>query len=351
MEKKKWVSLLSSGVMAALITCNFSSVEASNKEIQINIDNQTVSTDVKPIIVNGTTLVPISAILNKFQNIGLMWDDKSKSIIVSKNNEKINLKIGSTVATSSNRTYKLNEPAQLIQSRVMVPIRFFAEFSGAEVNWNKLDSTVYIKSPEQYVSIAPENKNVKLYPMKVDKYGGYIGMIVEIEGKKQQFNDWSSIDYIRYKPVVQYVDLTNDGKKEVVVFYTEATGTGMHLGKVHIINPTNFKELKVESLDESIKKHIQSKVEKYDDRVEVKVTVDNGFESVKKIADDTNNKDYYNDKVGFGAVIYYKIENGKLIATAAGSISPAAFVGELKITYGFQGDQFVAEKLEYTEYK
>ncbi|KMY52302.1 hypothetical protein AC625_10375 [Peribacillus loiseleuriae] len=66
------------------------------------------------------------------------------------------------------------------------------------------------------------------------------------------------------------MDLTNDWKKEVVVFYTEGTGTGLSLGKVHIINPTNFKELKIESLDEIIKKHIQSKVEKYDDRVEVK---------------------------------------------------------------------------------
>ncbi|KMY42797.1 copper amine oxidase N-terminal domain-containing protein [Peribacillus loiseleuriae] len=350
MKKKKWVGLLSSGVMAALITYNFSSVEASDKAIQINLDNRIVSTDVKPIIVNGTTLVPISTIVNNLQNIGLIWDNKSKTILVSNNNEKINLKIGSTVATSSNRTYKLNEPAQLIQSRVMVPIRFLAEFSGAEVNWNKSDSTVYINSPEQNISIAPENKNVKLYPMKVNKYGAYIGMIVEIEGKKQQFNDWRSVDS-RYKPVIQYIDLTNDGKKEVVVLYTEATGTEMHLGKVHIINPTNFKELKIESLDEIIKKHIQSKVEKYDDRVEVKVTVDNGFESVNKIADDTKNKNYYFDNVGFGAVIYYKIENGRLIATASGYISPATYVGELKIIYGVQGDQFVAEKVEYTELK
>lgn len=349
MEKRKSIGILSLGLMIAFVIYNSPSAMAKDKTIQVNIDNQNVETDVNPIINNGTTLIPVNTISNNFPHLELMWDNQSKTLRVINNNETIHLEVGEKVATSSQNIYQLNEPAQIIQSRVMAPIRFIAEITGSTVKWNSSDRTVYIQSSEPPVSVAPENNKVKLYPAKVDEYGAWNGMVLEINGEKKQFENWKGGDST-HKPVVRYIDLTNDGTQEVIVSYTKGTGTGVHLGQVHVINPNNLEEFKVESLDETVEKHVQSTVEKYGDRVEAKVAIDNEPVSVKVIPDNAENKDFYNDEVTFGSSIYYSIEKGKLTAKITGNISPAAVVGELKITYGFRGGQLKAEKVEYTEF-
>ena len=118
----------------------------------------------------------------------------------------------------------------------MVPIRFIAELYDAEVGWDTKERMIYIYTPDVDVSTAEENGDVKLYPVSATKYGRYEGMVVEVEGRKRVFEDWNGGDGTR-KPVIQYQDVTGDGKPDVVVFYVDGTGTGLYMGRCMLSTP------------------------------------------------------------------------------------------------------------------
>ena len=65
------------------------------------------------------------------------------------------------------------------------------------------------------VSVAPENNDVRLYPMSVEGSGYiYNGLVVEANGKKREFSDWRA-EGGSYKPEVHELDLNGDGKKRL----------------------------------------------------------------------------------------------------------------------------------------
>lgn len=200
---------------------------------------------------------------------------------------------------------------------------------------------------EQYVSVAPENENVRLYPMKVDGSGYiYSGMILEVDGKTREYNDWQG-EGGSYKPEVHELDLNGDGKKEIVVLYTEGHGTGIYLGQARIIDPVTLDEMKMQSLDEIVKQHVESKVTVTSDRIDVDVTIDGVRAEPFRLEGDTSGG-VYNEKLGFGGVTYYSVEDGKLVVSASGSYGVALYAGDLTFAYEYMDGEWKAADLKYS---
>ena len=64
--------------------------------------------------------------------------------------------------------------------------------------------------------VARENENVRLYPMKVEGSGYiYNGMILEVDGKVQEFSDWQG-EGGSYKPEVHELDLKWTARKKLL---------------------------------------------------------------------------------------------------------------------------------------
>ena len=63
--------------------------------------------------------------------------------IVGRDNEIV-LKIGETTAYVNGEVYELDVPANVIEGRTMVPIRFVSEAIGAVVDWDGETKTVII---------------------------------------------------------------------------------------------------------------------------------------------------------------------------------------------------------------
>ncbi|MGN7411249.1 hypothetical protein [Paenibacillus sp. SAF-068] len=200
---------------------------------------------------------------------------------------------------------------------------------------------------EEYVSVAPENENVRLYPMKVEGSGYiYNGMILEVDGKTREFGDWQG-EGGSYKPEVHELDLNGDGQKEIVVLYTEGHGTGIYLGQARIINPVTLEEMKMQSLDEIAKQHVKSVVTVSSDRVDVDVTVDGVQAEPLQIEEDTSGG-VYNKELKFGGVTYYSVENGQLVVSAAGSYGAALYAGDLTFAYEYQDGEWKVANLKYS---
>lgn len=125
----------------------FSTLTASaDSSIRVTINGAEISYDQPPVVVADRTLVPLRGI---FESLGasVAWDGASQTVTASKGNQHIVLKIGSKQAYINQISYILDAPAQILNDRTLVPIRFVSEALGATVQWNGPLRTVEIETP------------------------------------------------------------------------------------------------------------------------------------------------------------------------------------------------------------
>ncbi|UPK45120.1 hypothetical protein [Paenibacillus pabuli] len=200
---------------------------------------------------------------------------------------------------------------------------------------------------EGYISVAPENESVRLYPMKVEGSGYiYNGMVLEVNGKTREFSKWQG-EGGSYKPEVHELDLNGDGKKEIVVLFTAGHGTGIYLGEAHIIDPETLEEMKMQSLAEIVKQHVNSKVSVAPGQVTIDITVDGVHAEPSLIEEDTSGG-VYNEELKFGSVVYYSVEDGKLVVSASGAYGTGVYDGDLTFAYTYQDGEWKAADLKYS---
>jgi len=119
---------------------------ASDDTIRVTVDSKPVTfADQDPVIKNDRTLVPLRAI---FEALGaeVTWDEASRTVKGIKDSNTIILIIGEANATVNGNTVKLDQPAEIINDRTMVPVRFISESLGCEVTWLDKARTVVIVS-------------------------------------------------------------------------------------------------------------------------------------------------------------------------------------------------------------
>lgn len=99
--------------------------------------------DQYPIVVNGSTLVPIRSVS---ENLGadVSWNGEDKSVTIQKDGCEIVLTIDSTAVTVDKEQYQTPQAPQIINNRTMVPLRFIAEAYNISVDWNQDTRTVLI---------------------------------------------------------------------------------------------------------------------------------------------------------------------------------------------------------------
>lgn len=235
---------------------------------------------------------------------------------------------------------------QIINDRVMVPIRFIAEELGADVQWDEHTNSVYIKDEQKIISNLLE-ADAKLYPFQ-ETDGSYKGFILEIKGERKYF-DWENTVNPTYAPKMLYDDINNDGKNELIIILTVATGTGVHIEEPHIINTDEFTELIVENPQQIVTDNIKSEITDNKDYVNIQITV--GDENVSIIKEKTEAVNWFSNVV-FDNSRQYEIIDGHLIMSMGAQVSPGMFIGEIKIIYAFDFNKniFKHETIEFIEY-
>lgn len=89
---------------------------------------------ITPFISKGRTMVPVRGV---FENIGadVSYDDKTETVTCKIMNNTVELVIGSNIAKVDDKLYELDVPAQIIDGRTVVPLRFIAERFDTYVVW------------------------------------------------------------------------------------------------------------------------------------------------------------------------------------------------------------------------
>lgn len=81
-----------------------------------------------------------------FEALGteINWDEKTQTVTATKDITTITVIIGSQQATVNGQVKPLDVPAQIINGRTLVPVRFISESLGASVIWDETIQTVTI---------------------------------------------------------------------------------------------------------------------------------------------------------------------------------------------------------------
>ncbi|KJS65172.1 MAG: hypothetical protein JL50_15170 [Peptococcaceae bacterium BICA1-7] len=134
------------------LTISFSEVSEANNGISIILNDQKLIFDQPPVIEDGTVLVPMRALLEKF-NMAIEYDSNSETVTAKNKNTTIIVTINSKIALINNNTKKLRVAPRIINSRTMVPIRFISEALGDEVVWHEDIKTVNITNKDYALPI------------------------------------------------------------------------------------------------------------------------------------------------------------------------------------------------------
>lgn len=108
-----------------------------------------------PIIVNDRTLLPVRAVVEAIGG-SVDWDEDSRTVTLTKNEETIKLTIDSEIALLNSEEKNLDTAPTIINNRTMLPIRFIAENFGFNVEWDEQTQEITILQAEANKPNAPE---------------------------------------------------------------------------------------------------------------------------------------------------------------------------------------------------
>lgn len=117
----------------------------ADKPATVTIDGIRQSYEQPPVIVDGTTLVPLRAI---FEALGanITWDSGTQTVIARKEFKQVTLTVGDARGFIDSREQKLDQPATIVDGHTMVPLRFVSEAFGCQVGWDGETKTVAIRT-------------------------------------------------------------------------------------------------------------------------------------------------------------------------------------------------------------
>jgi len=112
--------------------------------ITVKVNGSLVSFDQSPVVSNGRVLVPLRAI---FERLGAQvnWNNITQTVTATKGATIIKVVINDSSPTVNGVSKKLDVPAQIVNGRTMVPVRFISESLGAKVEWNESTKTVTVE--------------------------------------------------------------------------------------------------------------------------------------------------------------------------------------------------------------
>jgi hypothetical protein len=119
---------------------------AKSDTIKVMYDGKTIEFDVQPEIIDDRVMVPMRTIFETF-GAKVKWDGDSQTITAKKKSKTIEMTIGSEDMTKNDETYSFDTAPVIEDGRTLVPVRAISDMLGLDVDWNSDDKTVTITTP------------------------------------------------------------------------------------------------------------------------------------------------------------------------------------------------------------
>ncbi|MBU8905963.1 copper amine oxidase N-terminal domain-containing protein [Desertibacillus haloalkaliphilus] len=146
-------------MLAFALILSIAPVQAdASSPITVFVDGEKLEFTNDPLLENNRTIVEFRPI---FEALGMSvgWEQATQKVTGEMPGTNITLTINQTTAYVNGDAQQLDVPAQILQGRTLVPLRFISEATGADVSWNQQTQTVTIEtviSEEEDEGLAPE---------------------------------------------------------------------------------------------------------------------------------------------------------------------------------------------------
>lgn len=113
--------------------------------ILVKYENKPIYCDVPARIVNDRTLIPFRALFEAM-NCTVDYDDVTETATATDTIITIKLTNNSNTAYVDGVAYELDVPAQIIDDRFLIPLRFVSEAMGSKVDWEPFGQSVSVSA-------------------------------------------------------------------------------------------------------------------------------------------------------------------------------------------------------------
>ncbi|MEX2414964.1 MAG: stalk domain-containing protein [Paenibacillaceae bacterium] len=111
------------------------------------LDGRTMSFDVAPLIIKGTTLVPMRAIFEELGANITTWSPTTQTVTAQRNQTEFMYTIGETYVIINGWKVNISSaPGMTKDYRTLIPLRMVSESLGAEVDYDNTTKTITINS-------------------------------------------------------------------------------------------------------------------------------------------------------------------------------------------------------------
>ena len=119
----------------------------ASDEIIVIIDGERVDflDGQDPVIINNRTLVPVRGIFEQL-GFDIEWNGNTRQVKLKKGLNVVIVTIDSKTLITNGENHTLDVPAQLINGRTMLPIRAVLDKLGYEMEWDGATSSVHIST-------------------------------------------------------------------------------------------------------------------------------------------------------------------------------------------------------------
>jgi len=155
------------------------------------VDGELLRFDTQPLVYQNRTLVPMRMI---FESLGadVSWEAATSTAVARLGNVTLRLPIGSPKVMKNGTSLQLDVPAQLVNGRTMVPVRFIAEAFGSQVDWDPKGKVTIKSTAAPVVRIISGDATVtdqQLQQVRAEVYGAKYVEQLEALLPGQSFRD------------------------------------------------------------------------------------------------------------------------------------------------------------------
>lgn len=111
---------------------------------RVEVNGESVKTDVPPIIKNNRVLIPMRAI---FEALGaeIDWNGETRTVLANTEKDSVRCEIDNNLMTVNGVAKTLDVAPEILMNRTLVPARAVSESLGADVEWDEARQTVVIR--------------------------------------------------------------------------------------------------------------------------------------------------------------------------------------------------------------
>jgi len=134
---------------ASMIFVSSSSVFGAISDITINADGLLRPVRNEIINRNGSNLVGLREMSDILGADDVFWDSKARTVTIKKGGKKVVISVDSGKVSVDGKETDAPITAEIVNSRVMVPLRFISEIFDAEVSWDETKKTITVVNPDK----------------------------------------------------------------------------------------------------------------------------------------------------------------------------------------------------------